>query len=250
MLLPTHEWHIAPSELFLKDDEVHVWCTSLDALGARQTQFWKMLSQDEQVRAQRFHFEIHRQRFIIGRGILRMVLSRYLHIAPESIAFSYAANGKPFLIPSEFTQDIEFNVSHSHELALFAFTRKQAIGIDIEYMRAFPDAQAIVNSFFSTQEQEAFSALPMSKQTAAFFATWTRKEAYLKACGDGLSLPLSQFEVSLEPEKEARILAIGGNRDEAARWFLQDILLPDSDYRGAVVLQGTQPCRVRYWLYE
>ncbi len=227
-----------------------MWCASLNALGTRQTQFWKMLSEDEQTRAQRFRFEIHRQRFIVGRGILRMLLSCYLHIAPELLAFSYTANGKPFLVPPEFAQDIEFNVSHSHELALFAFTYGQAIGVDIEHMRVFPDTQAIVNSFFSTQEQEAFSALPTSKQTAAFFSAWTRKEAYLKACGDGLSLPLSQFEVSLEPEKEARILAIGGNRDEANNWFLQDIALPTPDYRGAVVLKSSKPSRIRYWLYE
>ncbi len=250
MLSPTPEWHIAPPELFLVNDEVHIWCASLDALATQYMQFWQMLSEDEQTRAQRFRFEIHRQRFVVGRGILRMLLSRYLHITPELIAFSYLANGKPFFMPLESEQTIEFNVSHSHELALFAFTREQAIGVDIEYMDAFPDTQAIVNSFFSSQEQKAFFALPTSKQTAAFFAAWTRKEAYLKACGDGLSLPLSQFEVSMEPEQEARILAIGGKRDEAKHWFLQDIALSISDYKGAVVLQGRKPSRIRYWLYE
>jgi 4'-phosphopantetheinyl transferase len=250
MLSPTHEWHSAPPELFLGNDEVHIWYTSLDTLATQQTQFWLMLSEDERTRAQRFRFEIHRQRFIVGRGILRTLLGRYSHTPPESIAFSYSANGKPFLMPSDSTLGIEFNASHSHELALFACTREQAIGVDIEYMRAFPDTQAIVNNFFSHQEQQAFSALPASKQTASFFAAWTRKEAYLKACGDGLSLPLSQFEVSMEPEQEARILAIGGSREKAAFWFLQEIVVPTPDYKAALVLKGRKPSEIRYWLYK
>lgn len=248
MSFPDNQWHIAPQGLFLADKEVHVWCASLDSLATPKA--WQLLSEDEEARAQRFRLELHRQRFVVGRSILRVLLGRYLHTAPESIAFSYAPNGKPFLVPQNSVQSVEFNVSHSQEMALYAFVRRQAIGVDIEYVRAFPDMHTIVNRFFSLQEQKLFHSLPASRQTAAFFAAWTRKEAYLKACGEGLSLPLSQFEVSLEPDETAQVLAIDGNRDEAAQWFLQDILPPISGYRAAVVLRGNRPNRVSYWLYE
>ncbi len=245
-----NQWKVPPQEPFLANNEVHVWCATLDQPLARQTQLEKILSSDEYSRAKRFRFEDGRRHFIAGRALLRVLLGRYLHSAPERIQFAYTTNGKPFLVLQGHTQGIEFNVSHSHTLALYAFVQHHAVGVDIEYMHTLPDADAIVDHFFSVQEQRVFHALPTEQQLAAFFAGWTRKEAYLKACGDGLMVPLSQFEVSLAPEEAARILAIEGDVSKADGWFLHDLAIPDAMYKAAVVLKGNKQWQIKYWLYE
>jgi len=245
-----NQWNAPPQELLLANDEVHVWCATLNQPPTIQAQFEKILSSDERSRANRFRFEDGRRHFIAGRGFLRMLLGRYLHTAPEHIRFAYTTNGKPFLASQEHTQDIHFNISHSHILALYAFVQHREIGVDIEYMRAFSDADAIVDRFFSGQEQRVFHALPVEKQAEAFYAGWTRKEAYLKASGDGLTVPLSQFEVSLAPDEAARILAIEGDVHKATEWFLHDIAVPDTTYKAAIILRSNRQWQIKYWLYE
>ncbi len=227
-----------------------MWCATLTQPPTIQAQLEKLLSSDERNRARRFRFEDGRRHFIAGRGLLRVLLGRYLHGAPECIQFAYTTNGKPFLASQQHTQDIQFNVSHSHTLILYAFVQHHAVGVDIEYMHAFPDADAIVDRFFSVQEQRVFHALPAEQQLVAFFAGWTRKEAYLKACGDGLMVPLSQFEVSLAPEEAAHILAIEGDVSKAAAWFLHDLAVPDTMYKAAIVLKGNKQWQIKQWLYE
>ncbi len=240
-------WVRPPNVPLLANGEAHIWCASLDQFAALQAQFWSVLSPEEQARAKQFRFEEGRRRFVVGRGVLRVLLGGYQHCAPEQLQFDYGTNGKPFLAHPQ--QEIQFNASHSRELALFAFTTYHAVGVDIEYMRAFPDAASIIDHFFSAQEQSHFRSLPPDKQTEAFFAGWTRKEAYLKACGDGLSYPLSQFEVSMAPDEPARIISIGGEKQKVKEWFLQDIASPLADYKAALAIHGKQQWTIKQWLW-
>ncbi|GAC1389445.1 MAG: 4'-phosphopantetheinyl transferase superfamily protein [Ktedonobacteraceae bacterium] len=237
MIFPAAQWLHPPDEMLLANDEIHIWCASLDQSDAFQAHLWGILSADEQVRAKQFRFEAGKRHFIVGRGLLRLILGRYQQVAPKQLQFSYSTNGKPFLAHQNSEKSIQFNVSHSQSLALYAFVQHTAIGVDIEYMRPFPDAAQIVDHFFSVQEKALFHTFPTDKQTEAFFAGWTRKEAYLKACGDGLLYPLHLVEVSLTPGEPAHILSIGGSIQRASQWFLQDLVL-SSGYKAALAIEG------------
>ncbi len=239
------QWSSPPDKLLLPAGEVHIWRASLEQPVSLRTNLWQILSLDEQERARRFRFEWRQNAFIVGRGLLRAILGQYLDLAPQHLRFIYGENGKPSIEQSELARDIQFNVSHSHELALYAFVQHYAVGIDIEYISTLPELTAIVDSFFSVQEKKNFRALSQDEQTKAFFAAWTRKEAYLKACSNGLAMPLSQFEVSFALQDVPRIVAIAGNTDAANAWFLHDILLPD--YKAALVINSKQQWRVRQW---
>lgn len=214
-----------PSEWALPGGEVHVWRAALDPPAGLVRRLAQTLSADESERAGRFHFERDRRRFIVGRGVLRALLGRYLGLEPPQLRFGYGPQGKPHLADALETVDadaLRFNLAHSHELALYAFTRGREIGVDLEHIRALPDAGQIAARFFSAGENAAWLALPESQRLEAFFNCWTRKEAYLKAGGDGLARPLDQFEVSLAPG-EAVALRVQGQVEETARWRLQAI---------------------------
>ena len=192
------------------------------------------LSADERVRAERFYFERDRKRFIVGRGLLRTILGRYLDIKPSRLQFCYQSHGKPVL--AEFgAGKLHFNLSHSQGLALYAVTREQEIGIDIEHVRHIPEADEIVKRFFSARENAVFKALPANQKPQAFFNCWTRKEAYLKAIGDGLACPLDRVEVSLTPGEPARLSSIAD--PSLDHWTLQE-LTPACSYVGALAVQG------------
>src|ERR1041384_7387282 len=174
-------WCEAPETLSLATGEVHVWRLALDQPESVLTEFRRALDADEIERAGRFHFEKHQRHFVAGRGGLRYVLSRYLDVKPEELRFSYGAFGKPALIGEE----LRFNMSHSHGLALFAVSGDRELGVDVEHVRADFASEDIARRFFSTVEVAAFNALPKEEQVAAFFRCWTRKEAYIKAIGRG-----------------------------------------------------------------
>jgi 4'-phosphopantetheinyl transferase len=181
--------------------------------------------------------ERDREHFIVARGVLRAILGRYLNRVPECLSFSYGARGKPALAGESDTDAIRFSVSHSHGVALYAFTRGREVGIDLERIRCDLAAVEIAERFFSRREVAMLRSLPTAVQHQAFFRCWTRKEAYIKAKGEGLSLPLDQFDVSLAPEEPAAVLGAQRDPSEASRWSLQD-LAPAPGYAAALAAEG------------
>jgi 4'-phosphopantetheinyl transferase len=188
-------------------------------------------------RAKRYRFERDRRRFIAARGLLREVLSRYVGVEPGQLCFCYGPQGKPQLVEERGADALRFNVSHAHELALLAVTRGREIGVDLEYVRPDLADIGIVERFFSPRETAALRLLPAAEQSEAFFNCWTRKEAYVKARGGGLSVPLDQFDVSLGPDEPAALLRTRGDAQEASRWSLRR-LEPGPGYVGALAVEG------------
>jgi 4'-phosphopantetheinyl transferase len=230
-------WGPPPADLALSSDDVHVWRASLDQPAWRLERLAQMLSADERAKAERFYFERDRKRFIVSQGLLRTILSRYLTIEPNQLQFCYGRRGKPALAQMFGGGTLRFNMSHSHGLALYAIARDRKIGVDLERIRPILDAEQIAERFFSAQENAIFCVLPPSQKLKAFFNCWTRKEAYLKATGDGLARPLDQFNVSLAPGESARLLHVEGDPQEAARWSLQ-ALTPAPGYVAALAVEG------------
>ena len=231
------EWHSPPENPVLGKDEVHVWRAELDIESPRLQSLLEMLSDDERSRAQRFAFQRHRKRFITSHGLLRIILSRYLEMEPRQLSFSYGTHGKPELIQERKGDEIRFNMSHSQELALYAFTRRRAVGIDLELIKPNLACDEIAEQFFSTREVYVLRSLPHPVQRKAFFKCWTHKEAYIKAAGKGLSIPLDQFEVSFAPGEPAKLLKTEWDAEEASRWFLQTLNI-GSDYAAALAVEG------------
>jgi len=229
-------WRLPAIPPVLLPTEVHVWCASLAASPAIIQTLRALLSADELTRANRFYFEKDRNHFTVARGLLRILLGRYLTIAPEQLRFSYNQYGKPSLDLAAATAMLQFNISHSQDFALLAFTYDRSVGVDIEYMRVIEYEQLAKHSF-SPHEQAALQALPLSLRQEGFYNCWARKEAYIKARGKGLSLPLDSFDVSLGRGEAARLLASREDRREVLRWSLQ-ALTPPVNYAGALVVEG------------
>src|SRR6266576_693793 len=192
-----------PPNLALSKQDIHIWYAFLDQPTVSVQQLMATLSSDELSKARSFYFEQDRKRYTVCRGLLRRILSYYLKSAPHQLQFRYGSRGKPALAELPGSNSISFNLSHSHELALYAVTQGREIGIDLEHMRHMPEVERIVDQFFSAREVTVFHALHPHEQQEAFFKGWTSKEAYLKAIGEGLSCPLSHIEVSLCPEEPA-----------------------------------------------
>jgi len=221
----------------LQSDEVHVWRTALDLPESQVRSLRQTLTADECQRAERYVFEKDRTHFVVARGLLRVLLGRYLRQEPQHLRFTYGLHGKPALATDMGRVALRFNVSHSHGLALYAITRGREVGVDVERIRPAVVQEKVAERFFSPREVTVLRALPTPLQAPAFFACWTRKEAYIKAKGDGLSLPLDQFDVSLAPGEPAALLHTTRDPQEAACWALQD-LAPAPGYRAAVAVAG------------
>ncbi len=209
---------------------MHVWCASLQQPALQLAALRALLAADEIERAQRFQFEHLRRHFIAGRGQLRLILSRYGAGAPDKLAFNYGPYGKPALAGQPA---LHFNLAHSGNLALLAIAR-QELGVDVEIIRPLPDWEAIAGRYFSAVEIEQLAAVPGPQRDQAFFTCWTRKEAFLKATGDGLSRPLDSFSVTLRPDEPARFLHIVG--EPAGAWRLV-ALEPADGYTGALAVR-------------
>ena len=177
-------------------DEIHIWYASLDQGSQALRHLEGMLSEEERSRAQGFRSGRPRSRCIASRGLLRTLLASYLDREPREIRFSYGTNGKPYLDESLDTMDLSFNVSHSNDAAMYAFARGHEIGVDLERVRPFFGMEHVVKRFFSPQEQNAFRRAAPGRRVRAFYDCWTRKEAVLKASGDGLARSLASFDVS------------------------------------------------------
>jgi 4'-phosphopantetheinyl transferase len=225
-------WEPSLDRLALADGEVHVWRASLDCSESVLHRFEAALAADEKARAQRFVFQPDRNSYIAARGVLRELLGKYLHRGPSEIEFDYGAQGKPALRSGWSQSGLQFNVSHSHGMALFAFAVARPVGVDVEMVRADFAGEKIAERFFSPQEVRELRSLPAAVQDEGFFLCWTRKEAYIKARGEGLQIPLKSFHVSLTPTKPARLQA-----DDSSRWSLRSLRL-EGRYVGAVVGEG------------
>jgi 4'-phosphopantetheinyl transferase len=229
-------WQPPPEPLQLSADQVHVWRVSLEASPETLASLWQTLSTDEQERANRYQFARDRQAYIARRGRLRLILGCYLGLDPASLRFSYNPFGKPTL-QLQVAGQLSFNLSHSQGLALYAFARQADIGVDIEHLRSDVDHLALAEHFFSTAERAELDALPMEIRQQAFFLCWTRKEAFIKAHGEGLSLPLDHFDVSLTPGLPARLLATRAGLEHADQWSLYN-LEPAPGYLAAMAVRG------------
>lgn len=230
-------WLLPPETMKLGDDEVDVWRADLDLDPAHLESLQWTLIPSEKERANRFIFQKDQERFIAARGILRTILSKYLDKNPEQLRFSYNHYGKPALAPKFGGDGLRFNLSHSHEVTLIAVTRGRDIGLDIERIRSDLASEQIARQFFSPGEVATLLALPSHLQQEAFFVCWTRKEAYIKARGEGFSFPLDQFEVSLMPGEPAALLTTRGSPREASRWSICD-LNPGPGYSAAMAVKG------------
>jgi 4'-phosphopantetheinyl transferase len=184
--------------------EVHVWKISLLASQSQLDQQRTLLSDDELERADRFRFERHRRRFITGRAVVRILLGRYANRPPEALDFSYNPQGKPTL---KDAGSLEFNFTNSRELALLCVARQTQLGIDLEHLERHADYEGIVNRFFAEREVEELFSIPESRRHSAFLTGWTRKGAYIKALGTGLSLPSDRFVVTIDPEATPQLLS-------------------------------------------
>jgi 4'-phosphopantetheinyl transferase len=236
---------LEPDVLDLTRDRVDVWSVRLD-VGAEQAAYLaKLLSPDEQARAARFRFNEHRRRFIVARGVLRALLGQYLNRPAERIRFTYSPAGKPAL---EVDEGLRFNVSHSHEMALYAIAYEREVGVDLEYMRPLEDMERLAAGTFSARENAVWRHLPEAHRQEGFFNCWTRKEAYIKALGQGLSYPLDQFDVSLKPGEPARLLSVTGKPQEVTRWTFQ-AFNPGENYVAALAVEG-QGWRFECWQYD
>lgn len=231
-------WAPPPAgRLALNADEVHVWRASLRPPAHVLARLETHLSPDERARAARFRFAEHRDAFVAGRGAQREILARYTGLPPHAHAYAETSHGKQSLAGAAATLGIRYNVSNSGDLALYAVAVDRELGVDLEKLKPMPDGIDIAQRFFSAPENAVFAALDEAVRDLAFFNCWTRKEAYIKAVGEGLSMPLDRFDVSFAPGEPARLLRTRGDEAEAARWSMA-ALDPGAGYVGAIVVEG------------
>ena len=221
------------SDLNLDEGELHLWQAELDLSDEELAPVQRLLSPDELHRAAQFRFVRDGRRFMAGRGLLRSVIAGYLRRPAQEISFVYGVRGKPALA----TADLQFNLAHSDGLAIIALARSGPLGVDVERIHPLEDLTHLVNGFFSPRERRELTALPPEDQQTAFFTCWTRKEAYLKATGDGLATPLDQFDMPVVRSAPPRVLHVDVTTNEIASWSLWDVPL-DEGYVGTVAFAG------------
>jgi 4'-phosphopantetheinyl transferase len=226
---------------------VHVWAASLDSRPEVLTAFEASLAPEEQQRAARFHFPTHRNRFIAGRGLLRRLLATYLGMKPHALEFAFAPNGKPTLTGLTVHQALHFNLAHSEDLLLIAVTRSGSVGVDVERVRMLPDFEELVASFFSPNESAKFRNLTAEQKPTAFFDLWTRKEAWLKASGDGITHLLNQVEVSFLQTEPARLVRLPAQYARGSSWSLHE-LAPSPGFAAALAIATDAPA-LHCWRY-
>jgi 4'-phosphopantetheinyl transferase len=225
-------WERAPEDLSLKKSEIHVWRMKLDVTASELQRFASYLSPEEGARAERFAFARDRDHFIAARGMLRKLLGMYLTMSPSNVLFEIGAQGKPSLSQKMDCVPLRFNLSHAHGMALFAFSLERGLGIDMEKIRPAVATEEIAERYFSPIERQELRSLPRERQAEAFFLCWTRKEAYVKAHGGGLQIPLDSFNVSLTPGQSATL-----HCPDQDRWKLTSFT-PFEDFTAAIVVEN------------
>ena len=236
----TAPWTDALTQPPLHEGEVHLWVVALDPSPGQLADFASLLDGREKERAARFHFERHCVRFVAAHGALRVILGGYLACDPRLVAFEHAARGKPF-VPGSV---VRFNLSHSGSVGLVALVSGVEVGCDVEKIRERVPIDELAARFFSASEREALARLPGPERRTAFFACWTQKEAFVKARGEGLTLPLDAFDVSIHAPGGLR--ATRPEADEASRWWMESVA-PAPGYAGAVCVEAAGPRVLRHW---
>jgi len=237
-------WQPPPPRLNLVSDEIHVWRVSMAHPPFPMALLWRQLNPDELTRAQRYRFERDRRRFVVARGMLRVILARYAGVTPAAIQFEYSDHGKPRL-PA--CPELEFNASDSGEFMALGVAENRLIGVDIEQVRDNFAGLEIADRFFSAREVEVLRSLPPNEQRYAFFRCWTRKEAFIKAIGEGLSYPLHQFDVTLTDDEPPLLLRVQGELNAPERWWLSDLPIAP-DYAGAIMVEKPITA-TQYWAW-
>lgn len=224
----------APSE-----DEIQVWRIPLAEQSGTDTRLKEFLCPEEHDRAERFHFIRDQRRFIIRRAALRQLLAVSLRTTPQAVQFELGPHGKPFF-PGQIGADgIRFSCSHSGDWALIAVARGSDLGVDLEWNRPMTEAEDLVKNFFSPAEISELANLSPTLKLAGFFNAWTRKEAFVKAIGLGLSYPLNHFSVSLAPDRPVALLEVTDEIDALKRWTLRSLEVAPN-YSAALVFEGKQ----------
>lgn len=231
----------------LSDNDVHVWWLKLEQADLCAVRFASILTEKERTRAASLFFERDRNRFILCRGVLRTVLGSYLNTEPDRLEFSYGSYGKPYLAGAFSEESVQFSLAHSHELALYVFTRGRKVGIDLERIRNIPDVDQVAARFLSRRENAMFRTLPRGQRLKAFFGFWTRKEAYGKAIGIGLAQPLDGFSMSMMPEEPDRSFNMEENAREACCWSIMSFT-PAPEYTAALAAEG-HSLNLNYYQY-
>jgi 4'-phosphopantetheinyl transferase len=235
--MPDRRRHAPRTDDPLPADEVHVWIARLDEIALRGEALKETLSEEESKIAGRFYFEQDRIRYVAALGVLRSILGFYLRTDPKQIELGREKRNKPVLSGRFAPDRIQFNMSRAKELALYAFARDRSLGVDIEKMEPMPEMDRIVNRFFTPREVRDYNGLPSNSRLEAFFRCWARKEAFLKATGDGLYRPLNSFSVSLLTEEEPRVTDAAGIKDIAPRILLHDLYV-EKGFAAAVAVEG------------
>lgn len=235
----TQSWSSPPSgRLRLDAGQVHLWRASLQPQPPVLERLTSFLSPPEHLRAARFRFPKDQLRFTAARGILREILSRYTGCPPSELQFGYGPAGKPFLLNKDGApSELEFNLAHSHDLALYAVALGSALGVDVERIRDGIEMEKLAARFFTPAEAELLRSLPEPQRRLAFFRAWTRKEAFLKALGQGLRAGLASCEVSLEAASDDAVLSYRGDAQAPHRWRLQDVSI-HSEYCAALAVEN------------
>jgi 4'-phosphopantetheinyl transferase len=230
-------WQVPSVHPVLSAGEVHVWRIFLDVRGWREELGGGGLSEEERRRASRFRFAADQRRFVVRHAALRAILGAYLGASSAELVFCAGVHGKPFLDPGRHGKVIRFNMSHSHDLALVGVSRDREIGVDIELCRPLRGMAEIAARCFSPREQLAFSKVLERNRLEAFFGAWTLKEAYVKACGDGMNSNLDRVEVTIGVDEPVRLLAALDRPGDEARWTLRR-LDPGGGYLAALAAEG------------
>jgi 4'-phosphopantetheinyl transferase len=226
-------WPLKPDTALFEPSQVHLLAASMNDFMEQAALLGSLLSDTEQSRAKRFRFAKDRNRFIIRHGLLRVILGRYLKHPPREIEFQLGAYGKPEIRLDESQTPFFLNISDSGDIVVFAFTIACPIGIDVEQTREISGIEGIAHRFFLSRETHVMMALPRDAQLEAFYACWTRKEAYLKATGEGIAKSLKKVEVTLAPSEYAGVVSVDGDPSAREQWQLQPFI-PATGYVGCV----------------
>jgi 4'-phosphopantetheinyl transferase len=236
-------WSTAPPEFRLIENEIHLWRATLNCDTAVLARREATLASEEKSRAEKFVFEQDRNHFIAARGILRELLGGYLRRPAATIEIAYGSRGKPGLAGATSETSVRFNVSHSDGLAVYAFALGRDVGVDLETIRPDFASEGVAERFFSPGEVEELRSLPPESRTEGFFLCWTRKEAYIKARGEGLEIPLDSFRVTVTPGEPEKLSSL-----DSARWSLRSFQ-PAEGYAGALVGEG-KGWKLHYWQWK
>jgi 4'-phosphopantetheinyl transferase len=235
---PSSPLWVDPQErLDLHAGGVHVWRAALDGTPDRVRSMREILDDEERRRVDRLGTEQARRRFTVGRGLLRMILGRYLEVDPGTLRFTYGPQGKPALADLSSGIPLHFNVAHSGDLVVYAATLGRRIGVDVEHLRQGFGGERIAERFFSAAEIAALRSISDDEKGRAFFNCWTRKEAYIKATGASILRALDSFDVSLAPGEPAALLRAHGDPEEAGRWSLRELDV-GAEYVAALAVEG------------